>query len=91
MSFKLFLDKFVINFRDDQSIICPLQKQLYTLSVVCEIITGIDFCTYLGHIQPGNVILEKGTAKLVDIENCLIGQPSIYRHHLLEVRKIYVS
>ena len=48
-------------------------------------------CSHTGHIQPGNVILERETAKLVDIENCLIGQPSIYRHHLLEIRKIYVS
>lgn len=44
----------------------------------------------IGHIHPGNVMIDKGTAKLVDIENSLIGQPSLYRHHLWEIRKIYV-
>ena len=43
-----------------------------------------------GHIHPGNVVIQDGNAKLVDIENSLIGQPSIYRHHLWEIRKIYV-
>lgn len=30
-------------------------------------------------------------SRLVDIENTLVGLPSVYRTHLLELRKIHVS
>jgi len=34
-------------------------------------------------------MVEEGVCKLVDIENSLVGLPSMYRPHLFELRKIH--
>ena len=44
-----------------------------------------------GHVHAGNVLICDGNCKLVDIENSLMGIPSLYRHHLIEVKKLRVS
>ncbi|CAB4036247.1 PX domain-containing kinase [Paramuricea clavata] len=41
-----------------------------------------------GHLHTGNIIMEGNVARLLDIENGLLGVPSIHRHHLLELKKI---
>ncbi|XP_049876619.1 PX domain-containing protein kinase-like protein isoform X2 [Pectinophora gossypiella] len=40
-----------------------------------------------GHIHPGNVAIEGQKVQLLDVENFLMGVPSVYRQHLLELRK----
>lgn len=44
-----------------------------------------------GQVHAGNVLLCDDTCKLVDIENTLMGLPSLYRHHLVELKKLRVS
>jgi len=41
-----------------------------------------------GHLHVGNVIVEGQSCRLLDIENGLLGVPSIYRGHILPHRKI---
>jgi PX domain-containing protein kinase-like protein len=45
----------------------------------------------MGHVHAGNVLVDKSQhiCKLVDVENSLLGVPTLYRAHLLEIRKIY--
>lgn len=43
---------------------------------------------YLGHIHAGNVIIADGAARLVDIENFLLGVPSFYRPFYIQHSKI---
>ena len=45
----------------------------------------------LGHIHSGNVIIDEGCCKLVDIENSLLGLVPLNRHFLLDVRKIHTT
>jgi len=45
----------------------------------------------LGHVHAGNVLIQGDTCKLVDIENTLLGLPSIYRQNLVELKKLRVS
>ncbi|KAJ8717122.1 hypothetical protein PYW08_005521 [Mythimna loreyi] len=40
-----------------------------------------------GHIHPGNIAIENQRVLLMDIENILIGVPSLYRPHLLQLRR----
>ncbi|XP_049831647.1 PX domain-containing protein kinase-like protein isoform X1 [Schistocerca gregaria] len=41
-----------------------------------------------GHLHPGNVIVENGRIKLIDIENGILGLPSFYRPYILHHKKI---
>ena len=43
-----------------------------------------------GHVHTGNILLQGDTCKLVDIENTLLGLPSIYRQFLVELKKLRV-
>ncbi|KAL5518156.1 hypothetical protein EMCRGX_G003842 [Ephydatia muelleri] len=45
----------------------------------------------LGHVHSGNVIIDDGCCKLVDIENSLLGLVPLNRHFLLDVRKIHTT
>lgn len=40
-----------------------------------------------GHIHPGNIAIDNSRAVLLDIENILVGVPSVYRPHLLHLRR----
>lgn len=41
-----------------------------------------------GHLHTGNILMEGNVCRLLDIENSLLGVPSIHRHHFLELKKI---
>lgn len=41
-----------------------------------------------GHIHAGNVIIADGTARLLDIENFVLGVPSFYRPFFVQHSKI---
>ncbi|GLG98985.1 PX domain-containing protein kinase-like protein [Gryllus bimaculatus] len=41
-----------------------------------------------GHLQTGNIILENGKVKLLDIENGVLGLPSYYRPFFVQHKKI---
>lgn len=41
-----------------------------------------------GHLQTGNIVLEDGKAKLLDIENGILGLPSYYRPFFVQHKKI---
>lgn len=43
---------------------------------------------YLGHIHAGNVIIVDGVARLVDIENFILGVASFYRPFFIQHSKI---
>lgn len=45
-------------------------------------------CIYLGHIHAGNVIIVDGVARLVDIENFILGVASFYRPFFVQHSKI---
>lgn len=40
-----------------------------------------------GHIHPGNIAIDNQRALLMDIENILVGVPSLHRPHLLQLRR----
>lgn len=52
---------------------------------------GIDFFNFTGHIHAGNVIIVDGVARLVDIENFVLGVPSFYRPFFVQHSKIHTS
>ncbi|XP_045777316.1 PX domain-containing protein kinase-like protein [Maniola jurtina] len=41
-----------------------------------------------GHIHPGNIAIENQRALLMDIENYLMGVPSLHRPYMLELKRI---
>ncbi|XP_044744682.1 PX domain-containing protein kinase-like protein [Coccinella septempunctata] len=41
-----------------------------------------------GHLHTGNVVIENGRVKLLDIENGVLGVPSFYRPYFMQHRKI---
>ncbi|CAH1101102.1 unnamed protein product [Psylliodes chrysocephalus] len=41
-----------------------------------------------GHLHTGNVIIENGRVKLLDIENGILGVPSFYRPYFMQHKKI---
>lgn len=41
-----------------------------------------------GHLHPGNVIIDNDRAKLLDIENGVLGVPSFYRPYFIQHKKI---
>lgn len=43
---------------------------------------------FKGHLHTGNVILENDRAKLVDVENGILGVPSFYRPYFMQHRRI---
>ena len=45
---------------------------------------------FAGNLHLGNVMLEDGTVKLLDIENFLLGLPSYYRDYFTQFKKIKV-
>lgn len=44
-----------------------------------------------GHVHAGNVIIVEGVARLVDIENFILGVPSFYRPFFVQHSKINTS
>ncbi|XP_046483420.1 PX domain-containing protein kinase-like protein isoform X2 [Neodiprion pinetum] len=44
-----------------------------------------------GHLHTGNVILTPSGAKLLDIENGLLGLPAFYRPYVVQRRKLYAT
>lgn len=46
---------------------------------------------HLGHIHAGNVIIVDGVARLVDIENFVLGVPSFFRPFFVQHSKINTS
>lgn len=44
---------------------------------------GLPHC----HIHPGNIAIDNQRAVLMDIENFLVGSPSLYRPHLLHLKR----
>lgn len=44
-----------------------------------------------GHVHAGNIIIVDGTAKLLDIENFVLGVPSFYRPFFMQHSKIFTS
>ncbi|XP_075981462.1 PX domain-containing protein kinase-like protein [Anticarsia gemmatalis] len=40
-----------------------------------------------GHIHPGNIAIDNQRAVLLDLENVLVGVPSLHRPHLLQLRR----
>ncbi|KAJ2948611.1 hypothetical protein O0L34_g7865 [Tuta absoluta] len=40
-----------------------------------------------GHIHPGNIAIVNQKVQLLDVENFLMGAPSLHRPHILELRK----
>lgn len=52
----------------------------------------IEFIVFnLGHIHAGNVMIVDGVARLVDIENFVLGVPSFYRPFFVQHSKISTS
>lgn len=47
------------------------------------------FCT--GHLHAGNVIIDGNSCKLLDIENGILGLPSLYRTHMMELKAVKVN
>jgi len=43
---------------------------------------------YYGHLHAGNVIIDGKRAHLLDIENCMLGLPSVYRPYFTSFKKI---
>ncbi|XP_046840763.1 PX domain-containing protein kinase-like protein [Xenia sp. Carnegie-2017] len=41
-----------------------------------------------GQLHTGNIIMDGNVVRLLDIENSILGVPSIYRHYLLELKQI---
>lgn len=44
-----------------------------------------------GHVHAGNVIIVDGTARLLDVENFILGVPSFYRPFFMQHSKIFTS
>lgn len=44
-----------------------------------------------GHVQAGNIIIVDGQARLLDIENFVLGVPSFYRPFFMQHSKIFTS
>lgn len=51
----------------------------------------ILFLYVAGHLHSGNIILEEGGCRILDIENWLLGIPSYYRSFYTQFKKINVS
>lgn len=52
----------------------------------------IFVCVCAGHVHAGNVLIgADGNCKLVDIENTIMGVPSIYRPYLVDIKRLRVS
>lgn len=43
---------------------------------------------FTGHLHTGNIMLENGQVKLLDIENGVLGLPSYYRPYFVQHKKI---
>lgn len=48
------------------------------------------FSVFLGHLHAGNVVMEGGNCRLLDLENWLLGLPSYYRSFFTQFKKINV-
>lgn len=46
------------------------------------------FCIAVGHLHPGNIIIDNDRVKLLDIENGVLGVPSFYRPYFIQHKKI---
>ncbi|KAL2735197.1 PX domain-containing protein kinase-like protein isoform X1 [Vespula squamosa] len=44
-----------------------------------------------GHLHTGNILLTQGCAKLLDIENGLLGLPAFYRPYVVQRRKLHAT
>jgi len=44
---------------------------------------------HFGHLHTGNILLENGRVKLLDIENGVLGLPSYYRPYFVQHKKIH--
>lgn len=46
-------------------------------------------CSHTGHVHAGNVMVDSaGNCRLTELENALLGLPSIYRRYMVQTRKI---
>lgn len=43
---------------------------------------------YHGHLHAGNIIVEDGRCRVLDVENSLLGLPSVYRAYFTQFKKI---
>lgn len=57
----------------------------------CFIVICLFVFIFAGHIHAGNVIIVDGVARLVDIENFVLGVPSFYRPFFVQHSKISTS
>lgn len=46
---------------------------------------------FSGHVHAGNVVIVDGVARLLDIENFVLGVPSFYRPFFVQHSKIHTS
>ena len=44
-----------------------------------------------GHLHTGNILLTQKCAKLLDIENGLLGLPAFYRPYVVQRRKLHAT
>lgn len=44
-----------------------------------------------GHLHTGNILLTATGAKLLDVENGLLGLPAFYRPYVVQRRKLYAT
>eukprot|EP00794_Sanderia_malayensis_P006160 gene6160-6870_t len=44
-----------------------------------------------GHLHAGNVLIDGNSCRLLDIENGILGLPSLYRPHIIPIKKIQTT
>jgi len=48
-------------------------------------------CFLLVHVHAGNVVIDGDNCRLLDIENSLLGIPSLHRREYMQLHKLHVS
>ncbi|XP_015172656.1 PREDICTED: PX domain-containing protein kinase-like protein isoform X1 [Polistes dominula] len=77
----------------------PKQVKSLTLSEITtygyQILEALNFLHEkglpYGHLHTGNILLTEGCAKLLDIENGLLGLPAFYRPYVVQRRKLHAT
>lgn len=77
----------------------PKQVKSLTLSEITtygyQILEALSFLHEkglpYGHLHTGNILLTQGCAKLLDIENGLLGLPAFYRPYVVQRRKLHAT